>query len=96
MDLSSHYERRLSRDLGFGGPLPGPAAVLTPSSASTATIPSPNASHRVRFERRDYADLDAEDAMNDDERARKKQKRNKPTLSCHECVERKTKVCDAG
>jgi hypothetical protein len=25
--------------------------------------------------------------------ARKKQKRNKPTLSCAECVERKTKVC---
>lgn len=23
---------------------------------------------------------------------KKKQKRNKPTLSCHECVERKTKV----
>ncbi|KAI0482483.1 fungal-specific transcription factor domain-containing protein [Xylariaceae sp. FL0804] len=29
------------------------------------------------------------------EPARKKQKRNKPTLSCHECVERKTK-CDRG
>jgi hypothetical protein len=25
-------------------------------------------------------------------RPRKKQKRNKPTLSCHECVDRKTKV----
>lgn len=25
-------------------------------------------------------------------KARKKQKRNKPTLSCEECVERKTKV----
>lgn len=25
--------------------------------------------------------------------SRKKQKRNKPTLSCFECVERKTKVC---
>lgn len=30
---------------------------------------------------------------NSDEPAKKKQKRNKPTLSCHECVERKTKVC---
>lgn len=28
-----------------------------------------------------------------DEPPKKKQKRNKPTLSCHECVERKTKVC---
>ncbi len=26
--------------------------------------------------------------------SRKKQKRNKPTLSCFECVERKTKVCE--
>lgn len=25
---------------------------------------------------------------------RKRQKRNKPTLSCHECVERKTKVSE--
>jgi hypothetical protein len=28
-----------------------------------------------------------------DRPAKKKQKRNKPTLSCAECVERKTKVC---
>lgn len=28
----------------------------------------------------------------DGERAKPKQKRNKPTLSCEECVERKTKV----
>jgi hypothetical protein len=28
-----------------------------------------------------------------DQPAKKKQKRNKPTLSCEECVERKTKVC---
>jgi hypothetical protein len=27
------------------------------------------------------------------DQSRKKQKRNKPTLSCEECVERKTKVC---
>ncbi|QUC16660.1 uncharacterized protein UV8b_00901 [Ustilaginoidea virens] len=32
---------------------------------------------------------------NSDEPLKKKQKRNKPTLSCHECVERKTK-CDRG
>jgi hypothetical protein len=30
-----------------------------------------------------------------DERPTKKQKRNKPTLSCEECVERKTKVSQA-
>lgn len=32
------------------------------------------------------------DGVNGDEPTKKKQKRNKPTLSCHECVERKTKV----
>ena len=30
-----------------------------------------------------------------DQPSRKKQKRNKPTLSCFECVERKTKVCNS-
>lgn len=35
-----------------------------------------------------------ENGQNDDPNApvKKKQKRNKPTLSCSECVERKTKV----
>ncbi len=55
-------------------------------------------------ERRDYSDERTE--YHDDRREfhdetenftgdgppKKKQKRNKPTLSCHECVERKTKV----
>jgi hypothetical protein len=35
--------------------------------------------------------LKTEDGFND-EPPKKKQKRNKPTLSCEECVERKTKV----
>lgn len=34
----------------------------------------------------------SEDADGDGELLKKKQKRNKPTLSCFECVERKTKV----
>jgi hypothetical protein len=44
------------------------------------------------------AERDEEHDNNDDagsvnaQRAKKKQKRNKPTLSCSECVERKTKV----
>ncbi|KAF2817200.1 uncharacterized protein BDZ99DRAFT_456959 [Mytilinidion resinicola] len=33
------------------------------------------------------------DSRDDNTPPRKKQKRNKPTLSCLECVERKTKVC---
>jgi len=32
-------------------------------------------------------------ANNHGEPPKKRQKRNKPTLSCEECVERKTKVC---
>jgi hypothetical protein len=32
-------------------------------------------------------------ANNNGEPPKKRQKRNKPTLSCEECVERKTKVC---
>ena len=34
------------------------------------------------------------DEMNGEVSEKKRQKRNKPTLSCHECVERKTKVSD--
>ena len=34
------------------------------------------------------------ESLDDEEEAQqKKRKRNKPTLSCIECVERKTKVC---
>jgi len=36
--------------------------------------------------------LKTEDGFNDEPPKKKKQKRNKPTLSCEECVERKTKV----
>ncbi|OAQ71266.1 Zn(II)2Cys6 transcription factor [Pochonia chlamydosporia 170] len=44
----------------------------------------------------DYRELsDERSPINGEEPAKKKQKRNKPTLSCHECVERKTK-CDRG
>jgi hypothetical protein len=45
-------------------------------------------------------DHDAPSGLHDDalvknngEPPKKRQKRNKPTLSCEECVERKTKVC---
>lgn len=49
-------------------------------------------------ERREYPDerrefLDETENFTGDGPPKKKQKRNKPTLSCHECVERKTKVC---
>ncbi|KAG6027548.1 hypothetical protein E4U41_000897 [Claviceps citrina] len=44
----------------------------------------------------DYRELSGERSQyHGEEPLKKKQKRNKPTLSCHECVERKTK-CDRG
>ncbi|KAF4471940.1 hypothetical protein FALBO_1148 [Fusarium albosuccineum] len=86
-------------------PLPGthpPSSALTPGSASTSPasvshrLPSASASTASRHPTGDYLpdadDQDASTPANGDEPPKKKQKRNKPTLSCHECVERKTKV----
>lgn len=39
-------------------------------------------------------DADATTESHESGPHKKKQKRNKPTLSCHECVERKTKVSE--
>jgi hypothetical protein len=74
---------------------------LTPGSASTSPasishrLPSASASSTSRYPTGDYPDAEDPDAstpLDGDEPPKKKQKRNKPTLSCHECVERKTKV----
>ena len=50
----------------------------------------------VKDEEEDHDEHDRSDRSHSDdttgEPSRKKQKRNKPTLSCQECVERKTKV----
>jgi hypothetical protein len=62
---------------------PGPASDLAPS-------PSTDRTHG-----RDHDDSQEEVNDSGDTPRKKKQKRNKPTLSCHECVERKTK-CDRG
>jgi hypothetical protein len=71
------------------------STVLTPTSVSTsATFPSPpTRSSNRRPSSAVESRNDSDDQVNGDEPVRKKQKRNKPTLSCHECVERKTKVC---
>src|SRR5688572_6825743 len=85
------------------GPVPGRPVVLTPTSASTTTTanfpspPSASRSHRLshslaRSASDEYDDGSADASHNGDGPPKKKQKRNKPTLSCHECVERKTKV----
>ncbi|KAH9909117.1 fungal-specific transcription factor domain-containing protein [Xylariomycetidae sp. FL2044] len=79
-------------------------SVVSPASASTAYA-SPDSSHHQHFY---TTKSDPDDGSSTGsgssitavappflEPARKKQKRNKPTLSCQECVERKTK-CDRG
>ncbi|KAI1011538.1 hypothetical protein LB504_002785 [Fusarium proliferatum] len=86
-------------------PLPGthpPSSALTPGSASTSPasishrLPSASASTTSRHPTGDYLpdadDQDASTPVDGEEPPKKKQKRNKPTLSCHECVERKTKL----
>lgn len=73
-----------------------------PGSASTSPVSishglaSTAASATSKNPPNDYADGEEDDGsptIDGEEPAKKKQKRNKPTLSCHECVERKTKVC---
>ncbi|KAI0013081.1 fungal-specific transcription factor domain-containing protein [Xylariaceae sp. FL0662B] len=86
------------------GTTPGlsPTAILTPASASTLYA-SPDSTSQpfyiVKSEPDDGASSESSTttapARQFAEPAKKKQKRNKPTLSCRECVERKTK-CDRG
>lgn len=91
--------------MAFGA---GGNTALTPGSASTAgSFPSPPAgpyqSHpglSGSGSRHAYSDSAGESHHDDDDagaadgdvQPKKRQKRNKPTLSCQECVERKTKV----
>ncbi|KAH7017742.1 fungal-specific transcription factor domain-containing protein [Ilyonectria destructans] len=89
-----------------GGPAltPGSASstsVVTSPTSVSHQLPSAsrNASSSRHHQPSDYQqdsdDPDDTKPLNGDEPPKKKQKRNKPTLSCHECVERKTK-CDRG
>ncbi|KAM4064668.1 fungal specific transcription factor [Hirsutella rhossiliensis] len=75
-------------------PRPHRQAASGTTAPSPAVTASPADSHRDGA-KYDFQDLGHDAAAADDEPARKRQKRNKPTLSCHECVERKTK-CDRG
>lgn len=98
MDLARYQQQRpagasrVSPGRFDTGARMSPAAALTPSSASTATAASPSVPRSWRAERDDCSDLDADTPAHGEAPPRKKQRRNKPTLSCHECVERKTKV----
>lgn len=83
------------------------SSALTPSSVSNTSIASPGSvSGSLRLpgigpgglgglDYRGIVSHDADSMLPETHASgpsRKKQKRNKPTLSCHECVERKTKV----
>ncbi|RYP01111.1 hypothetical protein DL764_006310 [Monosporascus ibericus] len=84
---------------GGGGGGPSPNAISTPNSASTIyTSPEPLSTqpHVVVVPKTEPGDESSSgrSSINKDTArpVRKKQKRNKPTLSCQECVERKTKT----
>lgn len=72
-------------------PHPHRQAAVGTSAPSPGLGPSPANSLRDAAKYH-YQDLDQDARGGDNESAPKRQKRNKPTLSCHECVERKTKV----
>lgn len=104
MDLSLLHlaqHRPGARDAASPSSMPvKPDLDSSSSIASTSSIGGPTHSYsrHPAFPRGDdanfaYRKLNGERSpSNGDEPLRKKQKRNKPTLSCHECVERKTKV----
>ncbi|KAG6088112.1 hypothetical protein E4U30_004032 [Claviceps sp. LM220 group G6] len=107
MDLSllhHAHHRPGTRDVGSPSSLPMKSDVESTSSlASPTSIVGPTHSYprhapppRDHAANLDYQDLTGERSQYTvEEPFKKKQKRNKPTLSCQECVERKTK-CDRG
>lgn len=66
-----------------------------PLSNITTTLTSPAAASESGYSNiPGTPDTEADGSVpGSGERGKPKQKRNKPTLSCEECVERKTKVC---
>ncbi|KAG5925615.1 hypothetical protein E4U42_004115 [Claviceps africana] len=102
--LHHAHHRPGVQDTGSPSSLPMKSDVDSPSSlASPTSIVGPTHSYprhpappRDGGTNLDYRELSGEGAQyHGEEPLKKKQKRNKPTLSCHECVERKTK-CDRG
>ncbi|KAI3333058.1 hypothetical protein F4824DRAFT_503600 [Ustulina deusta] len=101
---SSQFPPPLSYSSGQGaiGPssIHSPPAVLSPDSTNSIYA-SPDSGHQpfylAKSEPDDGASTGSSAAAGPllPEPLKKKQKRNKPTLSCHECVERKTKLAKA-
>ncbi|KAI1814314.1 hypothetical protein GGS20DRAFT_416396 [Poronia punctata] len=93
----------LSYHSGYGAvgsqpavPIQSPPVVLSPDSTHSLYA-SPDSAHHsyylAKSEPDDRASTGSTAAAGpSSEPLKKRQKRNKPTLSCHECVERKTKV----
>ncbi|KAI0203801.1 fungal-specific transcription factor domain-containing protein [Astrocystis sublimbata] len=81
-------------------PIHSPPAILSPDSTNSIYT-SPDSGHHAYYMAKSEPDdgastgSSAAAGTSSHEPMKKKQKRNKPTLSCHECVERKTK-CDRG
>ncbi|POR39089.1 Zn(II)2Cys6 transcription factor, partial [Tolypocladium paradoxum] len=80
------------RRVASGAGASSTTAVSSASPASAAHRPH-NGHDAVRYGFGADASHDADADADAGEPPRKRQRRNKPTLSCHECVERKTKVC---
>ncbi|KAI0470194.1 fungal-specific transcription factor domain-containing protein [Xylaria cf. heliscus] len=100
---SSQFPPPLSYSSGqgaIGSSIHSPPGILSPDSANSIYA-SPDSSHQPFYLAKSEPDDGASTGSSvaagpsSHEPLKKKQKRNKPTLSCHECVERKTK-CDRG
>lgn len=108
MDLALFQQGQQGRSIAVGrGHALTPSSV---SNASIASPVSVSGNHHLPglgggggtgalggLDYRGIVSHDADATMSESHESgpsKKKQKRNKPTLSCHECVERKTKVSD--
>lgn len=82
--------------MSYASGRPHPNTILTPtsldSSAHNAVSYGSPTALAVKSEWGDSGQSTAVTPEDSTAPSKKKQKRNKPTLSCHECVERKTKV----
>ncbi|KAG6007616.1 hypothetical protein E4U21_005697 [Claviceps maximensis] len=91
-DAASPSSLPMKSDVDSPSSLASPTSIVGPTR-SYPRHPAPPRDNGANF---DYRELSGETSQHPgEEPLKKKQKRNKPTLSCHECVERKTK-CDRG
>lgn len=72
----------------------GSPAPVTPFMSKNGRVGSPGITISPVTEISDLDGSSGNHVNGEGQSPKKKQKRNKPTLSCHECVERKTKVSE--